>query len=298
MTPEQYCEKKVKDSGSSFYYSFIFLNKIKQREIFAIYAFCREVDDIADNISDKSIAQIKLIWWVNDLQKCYTENQTPEHPVNQELKLVINKYNLNKNIFEDLISGMQMDLDNTQYNTISELLNYCYKVAGTVGLMCVNIFGYSDKSIFKYSESLSNFLQLVNITRDCKEDYLKYNRIYIPKELLKKHNLSNQEFINILIKKDNIQKFKNLILNLIDIAENYYHLYKKQISKKDLKSQFPGYIMGEIYKNILDKIKKNPLLILNEKKISVSPLKKLYIAWKTNRFIKKNYNNYLKSCTQ
>jgi len=296
MTPEQYCEKKVKESGSSFYYSFLYLDKIKQREIFAIYAFCREVDDIADNISDKSIAQIKLLWWTNDLNKCYSKTEIPEHPVNQELKFVIEKYNLDKKIFNDLIHGMQMDIDNAQYNTINELLEYCYQVAGTVGLMCVNIFGYSDKSVFKYSESLSNFLQLVNITRDCKEDYLKYNRIYIPLELLKKHNLTRQEFKNILLKKENSQNFKNLISEFISIAENYYCLYKKQISKKDLKSQFPGYIMGEIYKDILNKIKKNPLLVLNSKKISISPLKKLYIAFKTNRFIK-NHNN-LKSCMQ
>lgn len=298
MTPNEYCEKKVKESGSSFYYSFLFLDKIKQREIFAVYAFCREVDDIADNISDKDVARIKLLWWTNDLNKCFSKTEEPEHPVNKELKLVINKYKLEKKVFEDLIIGMQMDLNNTTYNTKNELLDYCYRVAGTVGIICVNIFGYKDKSVFQYSESLSNFLQLVNITRDCKEDYIKYKRIYIPKDLLKKHNFTEQDFKTNFINKDNIKNFKNLILDFIIIAENYYNQYKKQVSKQDLKSQFPGYIMGEIYKEILNKIKKNPILILNEKKISISPLKKLYIAWKTNRDIKKNYKNSFNSCTQ
>ena len=296
MTPQKYCENKVKNSGSSFYYSFLFLDKIKQREIFALYAFCREVDDIVDNIADANIARIKLAWWANDLEKCFTPNNIPEHPVNKELKLVINKYNIKKNIFDDLLQGMQMDLDKYKYQSMNDLLKYCYCVAGTVGIVCVNIFGYKENNTFEYAKNLANFLQLVNILRDFSEDYNKYNRVYIPEDLLLKHQISKTDLENLLDNKINnnnlknnikLNNFKSLITELLNKAEDYYFKYKSIISKKDLKNQFPGFIMGEIYKAIFDKIKKNNLAILKENKISVNPLKKLYIAYSTNKYIHK-----------
>lgn len=305
MTPEKYCEDKVKQSGSSFYYSFLFLDEVKKREIFAIYAFCREIDDIVDNIQDPTVSQTKLSWWANDFNKCYNNKLSPEHPVNIELKPIIKKYNLDKKIFEDLLYGMQMDLNKTQYSTVDDLLKYCYCVAGTVGILCVNIFGYSNQKTFEYAENLANFLQLVNIIRDLQEDINKYKRIYIPNNLLNKHNLSHQDLQSI-INNDQSNKssnklnnnFLDLISELIELAESYYSNYKKLISPQDLNNQFSGYIMGEIYKSLLNKIKKNKNLLLKPNKISIPPIKKLYIAWKTNRYIKKQYNNYLKTCTQ
>ena len=187
MNPEEYCQEKTARSGSSFYYSFLFLEPQQRKAITALYAFCREVDDVVDECSDPNLARIKLQWWRDDLDKVF--NGTPQHPVNQALISPIQQFNLPKEHFLEIIDGMEMDLELHRYESFRDLALYCHRVAGVVGLMSAEIFGYKDRKTLKYANELGIAFQLTNILRDVKEDASR-GRIYIPLDELERFGVS------------------------------------------------------------------------------------------------------------
>ncbi|WP_455203070.1 squalene/phytoene synthase family protein, partial [Kaarinaea lacus] len=168
MTPEEYCQDKAASSGSSFYYSFLFLPAPQRKAITALYAFCREVDDVVDECSDTNIARTKLQWWRETMQQTF--NGRPQHPVQKALASAIDQYPLPLEHFLEIIDGMEMDLVNHRYNTFKDLSLYCYRAASVVGLLAAEIFGYQDRNTKKYAHNLGMAFQLTNILRDVKED--------------------------------------------------------------------------------------------------------------------------------
>ncbi|HFE38144.1 MAG TPA: squalene synthase HpnD, partial [Gammaproteobacteria bacterium] len=191
MTPQEYCQNKAAASGSSFYYSFRFLPEIKRHAIIALYAFCREVDDVVDETSDANLARIKLQWWRDEIDKLF--HGTPSHPVTQALKDYLPDFKFNENYFYDIIDGMEMDLDYDSYPSYQELSLYCYRVASVVGLLTVEIFGYENKKTLAYAKELGMAFQLTNILRDVHEDALR-GRVYLPLDELKRFNVEPEEF--------------------------------------------------------------------------------------------------------
>ena len=183
MTPQEYCQDKAAKSGSSFYYSFLSLPEDKRNAIIAVYAFCREVDDIVDSKTDPQIKAAKINWWKDEVNNLYSGN--PQHPISLALKPVINNFNMPEEYFQEVLDGMTMDLTQKRYASFKELSLYCYRVASVVGLMSAEIFGYQDRRTLQYANDLGMAFQLTNIIRDVYDD-LQNDRIYIPGDELEK----------------------------------------------------------------------------------------------------------------
>ena len=183
MTPDQYCQEKAAASGSSFYYSFLFLPPERRRAITALYAFCREVDDVVDETIDPQLAAAKLAWWRLEVANLFAGK--PQHPVTKALGPLREKFSLTADRLNEIIDGMEMHLTQTRYIDWAGLERYCYRVAGAVGLLAAGIFGYRDSRTLEYAKNLGIAFQLTNIIRDVGEDARK-NRIYLPMDDLMK----------------------------------------------------------------------------------------------------------------
>ena len=273
MTPDEYCQQKAASSGSSFYYSFLFLPPNRRRAITALYAYCREVDDIVDECLDAQIAATKLAWWRTELDRLYAGN--PEHPVTQALLPVLKEFALPQEQLLEIIDGMQMDLQQTRYLDFKALSLYCYRVASVVGLLAAEIFGYTDRATQKYAHDLGMAFQLTNIIRDVGED-ARRGRVYLPIDELQRFNVPVADILNSRYS-DN---FKALMEFQIERAEQYYEQAMSQLPAADRKSQRPGLVMAAIYRAVLDEIKRDGCQVLSQR-TSLTPIRKLWIAWRT-----------------
>ena len=274
MSPQQYCQEKAAQSGSSFYYSFLFLPKAKREAITALYAFCREVDDVADECQEVSIARTKLAWWRQEIRNLYTG--TPQHPVTKALLPAISAYKMDEEHFLEIIDGMEMDLDQNRYANFKELQLYCYRVASVVGLLSVQIFGYTNRNTLKYAHDLGIALQLTNIIRDVGED-ARRGRIYLPLDEIKKAGPSETDVLHGHIS----EKMQTLLEFQIERAETFYDRALKALPKEDKKSQRTGLIMAAIYRTLLREIKADNAQVVLNARVSLTPLRKLWLAWTT-----------------
>jgi len=273
MTPEEYCQQKAASSGSSFYYSFLFLPPNRRRAITALYAFCREVDDVVDECSDPQIAASKLAWWRQELDNLYAGR--PQHPVTQALQAVLPEFSLPQEQLLEIIDGMEMDLHQTRYLDFKALSLYCYRVASVVGLLAAEIFGHTDRQTLKYAHDLGMAFQLTNIIRDVGED-ARRGRIYLPMDELKRFDVSVADILN----SRHSENFRKLMEFQIARAEQYYTQAMSLLPAVDRKTQRPGLVMAAIYRTLLDEIKRDGCLVLNQR-TSLTPLRKLWIAWRT-----------------
>jgi len=274
MTPQEYCQQKATASGSSFYYSFMFLPKLRREAITALYAFCREVDDIADECHDIDIARTKLAWWRAEIGNLYANK--PQHPVTKALATPIKDYALEEKHFQEIIDGMEMDLNQSRYVDFDELQLYCYRVASVVGILAASIFGYTNPATLLYAHDLGLAFQLTNITRDVGED-ARRDRIYLPLEELEKFNVSEHDILH-GHESDNVKQLLNF---QIDRAENYYDKAFSQLPAEDRKAQRTGLIMAAIYRAVLDEIKLDGAQKVLNSRTSLTPLRKLWLAWIT-----------------
>ena len=273
MSPEEYCQQKAAASGSSFYYSFLFLPANRRRAITALYAFCREVDDIVDECSDPQIAATKLAWWRLELDRLYSGQ--PQHPISLALQPVLAEFNLPQEQLLEIIDGMEMDLQQTRYLDFKALSLYCYRVASVVGLLAAEIFGLTDRQTLKYAHDLGMAFQLTNIIRDVGED-ARRGRVYLPIEELKRFDVSVADILNAR----HSDNFRKLMEFQIERAEQYYAQAMSELPAGDRKTQFPGLVMAAIYRTVLDEIKRDGCLVLSQR-TSLTPLRKLWIAWRT-----------------
>jgi len=273
MTPDEYCQKKAADSGSSFYYSFMFLPANRRRAITALYAFCREVDDVVDECQDPQLAATKLAWWRQAVAKLYAG--TPDHPVMQALLPVLGEFNLPQEQLLEIIDGMEMDLQQTRYLDFKALSLYCYRVASVVGLLAAEIFGSQDRKTQKYAHDLGMAFQLTNIIRDVGED-ARRGRVYLPIDELQRFDVPVADILNAR-QSDN---FRRLMEFQIERAEQYYAQAMAALPEIDRKAQRPGLVMAAIYRTLLTEIKRDGCLVLTQR-TSLTPLRKLWIAWRT-----------------
>ena len=273
MTPEEYCQNKAASSGSSFYYSFLFLPPNRRRAIMAFYAFCREVDDVVDECSDPLLAATKLAWWREELDRLYAGQ--PQHPVTQALKTVLMEFNLPQEQLLEIIDGMEMDLQQTRYPDFKALSLYCYRVASVVGLLAAEIFGYTDRQTQKYAHDLGMAFQLTNIIRDVGED-ARRGRVYLPIDELKHFEVPLSDILDSRY----TENFRHLMEFQIERAEQYYVQAMAQLPSVDRKSQRPGLVMAAIYRTVLEEIKRDNCRVLTHR-TSLTPLRKLWIAWRT-----------------
>ena len=270
MTPQQYCQQKTRESGSSFTLSFMFLPKEKRDAMTALYAFCREVDDVVDECTDYQIAQTKLAWWKQEIQRLFHE--TPQHPVTQALQPVVKTFDLKEAHFIEIIDGMQMDTQYNRYADFEQLALYCYRVASVVGLLSAQIFGYSDPATLQYAHDLGMAFQLTNIIRDVGED-ARRGRIYIPLDELERAGVTEAQLLN----SHASAQTQSLLLKQIERAEMFYDKALSQLPKVDTKPQLPGLMMAAIYRALLQEIREDANLVLTHK-ISLPPFRKLKLA--------------------
>jgi phytoene synthase len=275
MTPDEYCQQKAAKSGSSFYYSFLFLPPPRRRAITALYAYCREVDDVVDEVADPVVARAKLAWWRQEVAKIFAG--APQHPVAQALVPIVREFDLPEAHLQLVIDGMAMDLEQTRYLDFSTLERYCHRVAGVVGLMSASIFGYTDPATLGYARDLGIAFQLTNICRDVGED-ARRGRIYLPQEDLTRFGVAPSS----LMRAEHGEAFVKLMAFEVDRAREWYARALAQLPAADRRAQRTGLIMAGIYQTLLAEIARDGYRVL-DRRTSLTPLRKLYIAWKTSR---------------
>jgi phytoene synthase len=273
MSPDAYCQEKAAKSGSSFYYSFLFLPQERRRAITALYAFCREVDDTVDECTDVSVARNKLVWWRKEVQAML--DGSPTHPVTRALQPHMPTYSLDGKHLLAIIDGMEMDLDQTRYLDYPGLQRYCWHVAGVVGILSASIFGYSQPQTLQYAEKLGLAFQLTNIIRDVGEDARK-GRIYLPVNELQQFNVTAADILNAR----HSEKFENLMRFQVQRAQSIYDEAFALLPAADRRAQRTGLMMAAIYRTLLDEIERDGYHVLNQR-ISLTPIRKLWLAWKT-----------------
>jgi phytoene synthase len=273
MTPDEYCQQKAAASGSSFYYSFLFLPGPRRRAITALYAFCREVDDVVDETAEMQVAAAKLAWWRAEVANLYRGN--PQHPVTRALQPFIGEYSLSQEHLNEIIDGMEMDLTQTRYLDWAALERYCHRVAGVVGLLAARIFGYRDARTLEYARDLGIAFQLTNIIRDVGEDARK-NRIYLPMDELKRFEVPAADILNAR----ETPQFNALMRFQHERARSWYGTALAALPAVDRRAQRPGLIMAAIYKALLEEIVRDDFRVLS-RRTSLTPLRKFWIAWKT-----------------
>jgi phytoene synthase len=273
MDPHQYCQQKAAASGSSFYYSFLFLPEDRRRAITALYAFCREVDDAVDDCSDAATARATLGWWRQELAAAF--HGSPQHPVARALADVAPRYNLPEARLAEIIDGMQMDLDQNRYADFESLRLYCHRAAGVVGLLAAPIFGTTNPRTLDYAARLGLALQLTNIIRDVGED-ARRGRVYLPQAELQRFGVTASS----ILRAEYAPGFEDLMRFQIQRAQSAYEDALALLPREDRRAQRPGLIMAAIYRALLDEIGRENGRVLHQR-IALTPLRKFWIAWKT-----------------
>jgi phytoene synthase len=273
MDPHEYCQTKAAQSGSSFYYSFLFLPEERRRAITALYAFCREVDDVVDECSDAAVARAKLAWWRNEVSAIY--RGAPQHPVTRALAELAPRFRLGEAQLLEIIQGMEMDLDHHRYPSFEALRLYCHRVAGVVGLLSAEIFGYQDRRTLEYAADLGLAFQLTNIIRDVGED-ARRGRVYLPLDELQRFGVSEAD----IEQGRESAGFQQLMAFQVERALGYYRDAFAKLPAADRKSQRAGIIMAAIYQTLLEEIRRDGCRVLT-RRTSLTPVRKLWIAWRT-----------------
>ena len=272
MTPQEYVQQKAASSGSSFYYAFLFLPAERRAAITAFYAFCREVDDVVDEISDPSVAQSTLAWWQKEVQQAFAGH--PTHPVMHALMPHVKVYDIEAHHLLSVIEGCQMDLTQTRYLDFAGLQRYCHLVAGVVGEVAAKIFGQTDAATTVYAHKLGLAFQLTNILRDVGEDAMR-GRIYLPIDELKQFDVKAQD----LMQRQYSDRFTALMKFQAARAHSLYDEAMSLLPAADKRTQKPGLMMASIYRTLLREIEADNFQVLHQR-VSLTPLRKLWLAWK------------------
>jgi 15-cis-phytoene synthase len=274
VSPDDYCQAKAAASGSSFYYSFLFLPPARRRAITALYAYCREVDDVVDETSDAGLAEAKLAWWRGEVTALYRGQ--PTHPVTRALApFVGDTFGISEARLMSILDGMETDLRQSRYLDFPALQRYAHLVAGVVGEISAAIFGYRDPRTVEYAAQLGLALQLVNVIRDVGDD-ARRGRIYLPIDEMQRFEVKAADILD----RRYVDGFVPLMRYQAERARAIYRAALATLPPIDRKAQRPGLIMGAIYMTLLDEIEREQFRVLHQK-ITLTPLRKLWIAWRT-----------------
>ena len=278
MTPEQYVQDKAAGSGSSFYYAFLFLPPPRRAAITAFYAFCREVDDVVDEVSDPGVAAAKLQWWRGEVQAAFAG--TPSHPVLRALTPHQGRFGITAEHLLAVIEGCQTDLDQTRFLDYPGLQRYCHLVAGIVGEVACNIFGRTQAQTLGYAHQLGLAMQLTNIIRDVGED-ARRGRIYLPLDELQRFGVKAAEILQRSAPFGYSERFTALMQFQAERAHAAFASALAQLPEADRQAQKPGLMMANIYRTLLTEIEQGGFQVLHQR-TSLTPLRKLWIAARTH----------------
>jgi len=276
MNPEQYCRDKTRGSGSSFFYAFLFLPEDQRRAMMALYAFCREVDDIADEIKEQEVALPKLAFWREEISRAFAGK--PRHPVGRELHWTKTHFSIDEELLIEILDGMLMDVMRKPILKASDLSLYIYRVAGVVGLLSIEVFGYSNRKARHFATSLGEALQLTNILRDLADD-ARIGRIYLPQEKRIQYRVPDQAFKD----GDVNEGMQQLLNDYTDQAEQAYRQALASLPDEDRQSLRPSIVMGAIYYAYLKQLRQIHGDVWQHP-VHMLPLKKIWIAWRAWRY--------------
>ena len=277
MDPHQYCQDRAAASGSSFYYSFVFLPPDTRRAITAFYALCRELDDVVDECHERQVAVTKLDWWREEIARFAAGG--PEHPATRALHDTPQGRKVTPALLLEIVDGMAMDLDHTRYPDFKSLNLYCYRVAGVVGEVAAAIFGGTrsehDREIRRYAHELGLAFQLTNIIRDVGED-ARRGRIYLPQDELARFGVAEAD----LLDGRDSPAFQALMQFQYERAIAHYDSALAALPAAARRAQRPGLVMAAIYRTLLDEIRRDGFPVLRAR-VSLTPLRKLWLAART-----------------
>jgi phytoene synthase len=273
MTPDEYCRERASASGSSFYYSFLFLPPERRRAITALYAYCREIDDAVDETSDLSVAAAKLDWWQAEIERLFAG--APQHPVTLALAPHLEPFGLTRERLLLVLEGMRVDLAQTRFLDFPALERYCHLVAGVVGEMAAGIFGTRTPATLSYARQLGLALQIVNIVRDVGED-ARRGRIYLPLDELRRFGVTPAD----VLAGRYVPGFVPLMQLQAQRARAAFASALAQLPSDEARAQRPGLIMGAIYARLLEELERDGFRVLHQH-VALTPLRKLLIAWRT-----------------
>jgi phytoene synthase len=266
----------TRKSASNLALAFVLLPREKRDAMSGLYAFCREVDDIADNDSTPvEERRQKLAAWRADIRRACGEGK-PEFVVNQELKPIIARYHLPFNLFDELIQGVEMDLDTNRYHNYQELELYCYRVASVVGLLSIEIFGYQNPACKEYAVYLGKALQLTNILRDVRVD-AERGRIYLPLDELKRFQVSPEEILNFQYS----SRFQQLAASVADRARDFYRLARETLPPADQRAMVAADLMGSVYWRLLEKLQRRRFEVFGPSPTRLNKGQKLLLILRT-----------------
>jgi phytoene synthase len=271
-TPQDYAQQKAAASGSSFYYAFLFLPPPRRAAITAFYAFCREVDDVVDEMRDPGVAAAKLAWWQAEAGRAF--DGQPTHPALQALMPWTGQFGIEARHLRAVIEGCQMDLTQTRYHAFAALERYGHLVAGIVGEVSARIFGQTDPRTTAYAHRLGLALQLTNIIRDVGED-ARRGRIYLPLDELQRFDVKAHEILQGVYS----DRFVALMRFQAGRAQRCYDEALTLLPAADHRAQKPGLMMASIYRALLTEVERENFQVLRQR-IALTPLRKLWLAWK------------------
>lgn len=278
MTPEQYVQDKAARSGSSFYYAFKFLPPRRQAAITAFYAFCREVDDVVDEVRDPGVAATKLAWWRQEVARAFAG--APTHPVTKALLPLAAEHGIEEAHLAQVIEGCEMDLRQTRYLDYASLQRYCHLVAGVVGEVSANIFGRTRDETLAYAHRLGQAMQLTNIVRDVGDD-ARRGRIYLPIDEMQRFGVTAAEILKREAPWGYSDRFEALMRFQAERAHRLYDEAYALLPAVDRRAQRPGLMMANIYRTLLREIEAANFRVLHQR-IALTPLRKAWIAMRTN----------------
>ena len=271
----------TRQSRSNFYYAFLALPRPRREALYAVYAFCRTVDDIADQGGDPDAARAALGAWREEVARCYGPGPGPEHPIARQLAEAIRAFPIPRAALEAIIEGCEMELSQVVYATAEDLYPYCYRVASAVGLCCIEIFGYTDPRARDYAVHLGMALQLTNIIRDVGAD-ARAGRVYLPRQDLAQFGVGVEDLA--------AGRYSDAFVRLMESetarARDFYRAAREAYPAVDARSLVPAEIMGRIYGALLDEIARRRFRVFGER-VTLPARRKVAIAlrcWAAARF--------------
>jgi len=239
----------TRKSASNLALALVMLPRAKRDAMSALYAFCRKVDDVADEESlPAEKRREQLAAWRADIRRA-CEKEPPQFALNQEFEPVIHQYHLPFALFDDLIKGCEMDLGIQRYENFEQLEQYCHRVASVVGLLSIEIFGYRNPACRDYAVFLGKALQLTNILRDVRTD-AERGRIYLPLAELQKFNVTPDE----ILRHEFSDRFVQVAVGVANRAKDYYRLARETLPAEDRRSMVAAELMGAVYWRLLSKL--------------------------------------------
>jgi len=274
MNSAQLVSRLTRQSRSNFYYAFLFLPRSQREALYAVYAFCRIVDDVADLEGDAAARRAALREWRAEVARCF-DGTDPRAPVARGLAAAVRAYPIPRTALEAIIDGVEMDLDRATYETFDELFPYCYRVASAVGLCCIEIFGYSEPRARDYAVNLGVALQLTNIMRDIEVD-ARAGRVYIPQEDLRRFGITGDD----LRAGRYTPAFVQLMEHQTRRARHFYDAARRAFPAGDARRLVAAQIMGRIYLALLGELEARKFRVFG-RRVSLPAARKLGIALRT-----------------